>query len=78
MIHGLSAVFSKTFADTSTEVNGVFLWLNRGLNISLFVNWLTPAKKKKTQETNQIEQTNHLAAFAPDSKFFSESFLPLG
>ena len=22
MIHGLSAVFSKTFVDTSTEVNG--------------------------------------------------------
>ena len=74
MIHGLSAIFSKTFVDTSTEVNGVFLWLNRGLNISLFVNWLTPAKKK----TNQIEQTNHVAAFAPDSNFFSKSFLPLG
>ena len=56
MIHGLSAVFSKTFVDTSTEVNGVFLWLNRGLNISLFVNWLTPAEKRRRKKPIKLSK----------------------
>ena len=56
MIHGLSVVFSKTFVDTSTEVNGVFLWLDRDLNISLFVNWLTPAKKRRRRKPIKLSK----------------------
>ena len=60
MIHGLSVVFSKTFVDTSTEVNGTVS--KRGVSLTrpwpkyiLAGELIDTCQKKKTQETNQIE-----------------------
>ena len=34
----------------------MFLWLDRGLNISLFVNWLTPAKKRRRRKPIKLSK----------------------